>query len=299
MADHTARRPTGAPPQRARSWVRALLGRNATRVGLAIVGLALLAALAPGLLAPHDPHGQELSRRLLPPIGLSGYAPGYWLGTDQLGRDILSRLVYASRISLLISFVAVLVAAAVGVTVGLLCAYWGGWWDLTVMRVTDIQLAFPTVLLVIAIVAVVGPSVGNLIVVMGISGWPRFARIARGSVLSVKEMEYIAAAQASGAETMRILASHVLPNILSPLIVYATFELSRMILLEATLSFLGLGVQPPTPTWGGMINDGKQYVYQSWAVSVMPGTVILVVILAFNMLGDDLRDALDPQVSQD
>jgi peptide/nickel transport system permease protein len=193
----------------------------------------------------------------------------------------------------------VVVSGLLGVIMGLVAGYYGGKWDLIIMRLIDMQLAFPVVLLVIAIVAVVGPSLTNLIIIMGISGWPRFARIARGSVLSIKEMEYVDAAHSIGANIPRIMMYHILPNMLSPLIVYATFELARMILLEATLSFLGLGVQPPTPTWGGMINDGKQYIYLSWSVSVIPGIAIVLIILSFNMLGDELRDALDPQLSPD
>ena len=186
-----------------------------------------------------------------------------------------------------------------GTVVGLYAGYRGGWADLILMRLIDMQLAFPVILLVIAVVALLGPSLVTLVAIIGLSGWPRFARVARGSVLSAKEMDYVDAARAVGAGRWRIMVLHILPNILSALIVYASFELARMVLLEATLSFLGLGVQPPTPTWGGMINDGRQYIFQSWGVSFFPGLAILMLILIFNMLGDDLRDALDPRLANE
>lgn len=278
--------------------LRKIFSRNVARLSALVIFVALLCALFPGWIAPKNPYEQELSRRLKPPVGFKGSVPGYYLGTDQLGRDILSRIILGARISLLISGVAVTVAAVMGIAAGLLSGYYGGKIDLFIMRLIDIQLAFPVVLMVLAVVAVLGPSLFNLTVVMGISGWPRFARIARASVLSVKEEDYIDAIHSIGASTYRVMIHHILLNCLSPLIVFATFEIARMILLEATLSYLGLGVQPPTPTWGGMINDGKQYVYMSWAVSVIPGIAIALIILSFNMLGDELRDALDPQVAE-
>jgi len=279
--------------------IRTLGRKNVACISALVLLVMLLCAVFPQWIAPRDPYEQDLSRRLRLPAGFERSVPGFYLGTDQLGRDILSRLVYGARYSLFISGVAVLVSCVIGIAAGLLAGYYGGKFDLLIMRLIDMQLAFPVILLVIAIMAVVGPSLTNLIVIMGISAWPRYARLARGSVLSVKEMEYIDAAHSIGTPTYRVMLHHILPNILSPLIVYATFELARMILLEATLSFLGLGVQPPTPTWGGMINDGKQYIYNSWAVSVIPGLAIVLLILAVNMLGDELRDALDPQLSEE
>jgi ABC-type dipeptide/oligopeptide/nickel transport system permease subunit len=279
--------------------VARIFSGNVARLSALVILVALVCALFSGWIAPKDPYEQELSRRLKPPVGFEGSIPGYYLGTDQLGRDILSRIILGARISLLISGVAVTVAALLGVAAGLLAGYYGGKVDLFIMRLVDIQLAFPVVLMVLAIVAVVGPSLFNLTVVMGISGWPRFARIARASVLSVKVEGYVDAAHSIGASTYRVMIHHILLNCFSPLIVFATFELARMILLEATLSYLGLGVQPPTPTWGGMINDGKQYIYMSWAVSVIPGIAIALIILSFNMLGDELSDALDPQVAEE
>ncbi len=289
------------PPRRSLSRIvlKRLLSKPAAVFGLVIILLFVACALVPDLFSPHDPYAQSLIRRLKPPSFLDRGVEGYLLGTDHLGRDTLSRIIHGARTTLLVSLFAVVVSAAVGIWAGLAAGFFGGKTDAVILRLIDMQLAFPVVLLVIAIVAVVGPSLTNLIVLMGLSAWPRFARIVRGSVLSVRGLEYIEAARSIGAGKLRIMLRHILPNILSAIIVYASFELARMILLEATLSFLGLGVQPPTPTWGGMINDGKNYLSISWAVSLFPGVAIALIILAFNLLGDELRDALDPQLSHD
>jgi ABC-type dipeptide/oligopeptide/nickel transport system permease subunit len=268
------------------------------QISLAILGLVLICALLPGAITPRDPFTQDLSLRLLPPIWSERGVAGYWLGTDQLGRDTLSRIIEGTRITVLVSLFAVAVSGIVGVAAGLAGGFYGGKTDAVILRLIDIQLAFPLILLVIAVVAVVGPSLTNLIIIMGLSGWPRFARVVRGSVLTVRHLEFVDAARSVGASRLRIMTYHILPNILSAIIVYASFEIARMILLEATLSFLGLGVQPPTPTWGGMISDGRKYVSQSWAVSIIPGIAIALVILSFNILGDTLRDALDPQLDE-
>lgn len=292
---------SGLPPRR--SQTLAVLKRLSTKpgavFGIVIIALFVVFALVPELIAPHDPQAQALIRRLKPPSFMDRGIEGYFLGTDQLGRDTLSRIIYGSRVTLVVSLFAVAVSAFIGIWAGLAAGFFGGRTDAVILRLIDMQLAFPVVLLVIAIVAVVGPSLTNLVVLMGLSAWPRFARIVRGSVLSVRGLEYVEAARSIGASKLRVMLRHILPNILSAIIVYASFELARMILLEATLSFLGLGVQPPTPTWGGMINDGKNYLSISWAVSLFPGIAIALIILAFNLLGDELRDALDPQLSQD
>ncbi len=268
-------------------------------LSLLLLGLMVLCALVPDLLSPHDPFQQELSKRLRGPIFSATADPQHLLGTDQLGRDVLSRIIHGARITLVISVLAVLLSSVLGAAVGLYAGYRGGLADLAIMRLIDMQLAFPVILLLIALVAVIGPSLTGLVLIMGLSGWPRFARVARSSVLSAKQMDYVDAARAIGAGPWRIMGQHILPNIMSALIVYASFELARMVLLEATLSFLGLGIQPPTPTWGGMINDGRQYIFHSWAVSFFPGLAILTLILIFNMLGDDLRDALDPHLANE
>lgn len=276
-----------------------LWSKPAAVISIGIILLIVFCALFPGLIAPHDPYAQSLARRLRPPAWMEGGIEGFWLGTDHLGRDTLSRIIYGARVTMIVSVCAVVVSGIVGVALGLMAGFFGGWIDAIILRLIDTQLAFPVVLLVIAVVAVVGPSLTSLIILMGLSAWPRFARIVRGSVLTVRGLEYIEAARAIGASKLRIMLRHILPNILSAIIVYASFELARMILLEATLSFLGLGVQPPDPTWGGMINDGKQYLTISTAVSLFPGLAVAAVILAFNLLGDELRDALDPQLSHD
>lgn len=289
------------PPRRSRTMavLRRLAGKPGAVFGIVIIVVFVLFALFPGLIAPHDPYAQSLARRLRPPSFMDRGLDGFLLGTDQLGRDTLSRIIYGARVTLMVSLFAVVVSALIGIWAGLAAGFFGGRTDAVILRLIDMQLAFPVVLLVIAIVAVVGPSLTNLIILMGLSAWPRFARIVRGSVLSVRGLEYIEAARSIGASKLRVMLRHILPNILSAIIVYASFELARMILLEATLSFLGLGVQPPTPTWGGMINDGKNYLSISWAVSLFPGIAIALIILAFNLLGDELRDALDPQLSHD
>ncbi len=279
--------------------LRRLFGKTAVIICAAYLCVAVVCAIVPGLVAPYDPYAQDLIMRLKPPSFLDGGAPGHLLGTDHLGRDTLSRIIYGARITLVISVLAVAVSMVVGVSAGLAAGFYGGRTDAVILRLIDMQLAFPVILLVIAVVAVVGPSLTNLIVIMGLSGWPRFARIVRGAVLSVRGLEYVEAARAIGAAQIRIMTHHILPNIMSAIIVYASFEVARMILLEATLSFLGLGVQPPTPTWGGMINDGRAYITISWWVSFVPGIVIAAIILAFNILGDELRDALDPQLTHE
>lgn len=284
---------------RALAIARATVASHAAKLSAVIMLAVLACALFPGLFAPQDPFDQDLSRRLMGPWFAARSLEGHPLGTDQLGRDILSRIIHGARITLLVSLFAVAVSAAVGVAAGVVAGFRGGWVDALILRAIDIQLAFPVVLLVIVAVAVTGPSLANVVVMMGLSGWPRFARIARASVLSIRQSEFIEAARAIGVGRWRTMRRHILPNISSALIVYASFELARMILLEATLSFLGLGVQPPTPTWGGMINDGRAYLHISWAVSLFPGLAIALVIFAVNMLGDELRDALDPQLADD
>jgi ABC-type dipeptide/oligopeptide/nickel transport system permease subunit len=294
----TALNSAEVPTSRLRSVATRATSSWSAQISLAILALVLICALFPGTIAPRDPFTQDLSLRLVPPIWTERGIPGYWLGTDQLGRDTLSRIIEGTRITVLVSLFAVAVSGIVGVAAGLASGFYGGKTDAVILRLIDIQLAFPLILLVIAVVAVVGPSLTNLIIIMGLSGWPRFARVVRGSVLTVRNLEFVDAARSVGASRLRIMTHHILPNILSAIIVYASFEVARMILLEATLSFLGLGVQPPTPTWGGMISDGRKYVSQSWAVSIIPGIAIALVILSFNILGDTLRDALDPQLDE-
>ena len=272
-----------------------LLRQN--RVGVLGIGVLLaeasVALLAP-TLAPHAPLDQDTMWRLKPPFTVSGDGR-FMLGTDQLGRDVLSRILYGARISLLIGISAVAIAAPLGVAVGLVASYYGRVVDDLIMRVADVQLAFPFILLAVTMVAVLGPSLGNLIIVLGIAGWVPYARLSRSEVLTLKGREFIEAARSLGAGDARIITRHILPNVLTPVIVVGTFALANTIIVESTLSFLGLGVQPPDPTWGGMLSDSREYVTAAWWLWVFPGASILTTVLAINVVGDWLRDILDPR----
>jgi peptide/nickel transport system permease protein len=263
-------------------------------VGIAFVAALFMAAAAAPLLAPHDPVRQSLRTRLKPPTleGADGVA--HLLGTDQLGRDVLSRMIYGSRVSLLIGFAAVAVGTLVGASLGIIAGYRGGWLDTTIMTVADAQLAFPFILLAIGIIAVLGPSFPTLIVVVGLSGWVNYARVLRSQVLVLRSRDFVDAIHGLGGSTGRIVLRHILPNVLSTLVVIATLELARAIVLEATLSFLGLGIQPPTPSWGGMIQEGREYLDSAWWISTFPGLTLMLTSLVVSRLGDWLRDVLDP-----
>jgi len=255
--------------------------------------LATLAAGAPWL-APHDPERQSLRVRLTSPTLESAGGRAHLLGTDHLGRDVLSRLIYGARVSLVVGFAAVALGSVVGATLGILAGYRGGWADTVVMTLADAQLAFPFILLAIGIIAVLGPSFPTLIVVVGLSGWVGYARVLRAQVLGLRSREFIDAIRALGGSLTRIVLRHVLPNVASSLIVVATLELARAIVLEATLSFLGLGIQPPTPSWGGMIYEGREYLDSAWWISTFPGLLLMATSLVVSRTGDGLRDLLDP-----
>jgi peptide/nickel transport system permease protein len=260
----------------------------------AFIGLlALVAAIAPWL-APHDPERGSLRARLAAPTLEAADGKAHLLGTDHLGRDVLSRMIFGTRVSLIVGFAAVAVGGLVGGVLGLLAGFRGGWVDEVVMTVADAQLAFPFILLAIGIIAVLGPSFPNLIVVVGLSGWVTYARVLRSQVLSLRRREFIDAILGLGGSVPRILLRHVLPNVASTLMVIATLELARAIVLEATLSFLGLGIQPPTPSWGGMIHEGREYLDTAWWISVCPGVVLMLTSLVVSRTGDWLRDVLDP-----
>lgn len=262
-------------------------------LGLTIVLVVIASALLAGYLAPHDPTAQNLSKRLLPPFWMSGNME-YLLGTDPLGRDILSRIIYGSRISLLVGLCSVAISGTIGVFLGLLSGYYGGRADSFIMRLADIQLGVPFLVLAIAVVAMLQPGLRNIIIVLGLTGWVLYGRIVRGEVLSVKEREFVEAARAIGAQNHRIIRLHILPNVSTSIIVVGTLQVAHMIIAEASLSFLGLGVQPPTPTWGGMVADGRDYLALAWWVSTVPGVAIFLTVLGINLLGDWLRDSLDP-----
>jgi len=270
-------------------WLR--LRRNPLAMsGLVIVGLLLLvAALAP-VLAPHDPLVQDLSRRLLPPL-----TPGNLLGTDDFGRDILSRVITGARITLYIVGLVALTAPFLGLLVGTVAGYFGGWTDAVLMRVTDIFLAFPRLILALALVAVLGPGIENAVLAIALTAWPPYARVARAETLTVRNSDYIAAVRLQGAGGARIILGHVVPTCLPSVIIRVTLDMAGVILIAAGLGFLGLGVRPPLPEWGLMISSGRKYLFEQWWVSTMPGLAIFVVSLGFNLLGDGLRDVLDPK----
>ena len=258
-------------------------------VGLVLIGLFLVMAAVAPWVAPHDPLAQNLALRLEPP------SHPFPLGTDDFGRDILSRVLYGARISLRVGLVAVAISLVMGGSIGLVAGYYGGTLDLLVMRLMDVLLAFPAILLAIAVVAVLGPSLTNAMVAVGITGIPVYARRVRGVVLQVKTLEYVTAARALGAGDARILARAVLPNCVAPILVQTSLGLATAVLDAAGLSFLGLGAQPPTPEWGAMLSQGRELILDApWALTA-PGVAILFSVLGFNLLGDGLRDALDPR----
>ena len=267
----------------------------ASFIVLALV--TLVAVLAPQL-SPVDPIRNDLLERLTPPMWIAGGSAAHPLGTDTLGRDVLSRLLYGARLSLVVGFATVLISGLIGVAIGVLGGYYGGWLDDVLMRAGDIQLAFPVLLLGVALLSVLGPGLGNLILVLVVSGWITYARIVRGETLSLKHRDFVEAARALGALDRRLIWRHVLPNVWAPIAVVATFSVARTIIAEASLSFLGLGVAAPTPSWGAMLDEGRNYITTGWWLALFPGTAILIVVLVINLLGDWLRDALDPRMER-
>ncbi len=266
-------------------------------LGLLIILVVLtMATLAP-LVALHDPEKVDLGLRLLPPVGMEGGQIAYPLGTDSLGRDVFSRIVYGSQKSLLVSFSATLLSTVIGVILGMFAGYYGGYVDAAIGKLADIQLAFPMILLAIAVIAVLGTSTVNLIIVFGITNWVVYAKVSRGAVLSFKEKEFVEAARAIGAGNLRIMALHIFPNIFPSIVVITTLSLASTIISESSLSFLGFGVPPPHPTWGGMLSEGRQYIYDGWWVATFPGLAISLTVLGVNLFGDGLRDAYDPRLS--
>jgi peptide/nickel transport system permease protein len=260
----------------------------------AFIGLLAVVALTAPLLAPHNPERGSLRARLKAPTLEASDGRAHLLGTDHLGRDVLSRMVFGTRVSLTIGFAAVAVGGLVGGLLGLVAGFRGGWVDEVVMTVADAQLAFPFILLAIGIIAVLGPSFPNLIIVVGLSGWVTYARVLRSQVLSLRQREFVSAILGLGGSVPRVLVRHILPNVASTFMVIATLELARAIVLEATLSFLGLGIQPPTPSWGGMIHEGREYLDTAWWISVFPGALLMATSLVVSRTGDWLRDVLDP-----
>lgn len=264
-----------------------LLRHRGAAAGLFVVSALLLVALFAPWISPSDPNAQDLDG------GLSGFSTSHWLGQDKLGRDLLSRLVHGSRISVAVGLGTVSISLAIGLVAGALSGFFGGKVDHLFMRLADVLLAFPGILLAIAITAVLGPSLRNVLIALSLLGWVGYARLVRGQILKVKEMEFVQSARAAGSPPVRLLLAHILPNALSPVIVEATFGIARAIVAEAGLSFLGLGVAPPAPSWGAMINEGRHFLFVAPHIATVPGVAIMISVMAFNFIGDGLRDALD------
>ncbi|GAA4724675.1 ABC transporter permease [Brevibacillus fulvus] len=275
---------------------RQLFKSKTGTIGLFIVLCMVLMAVFAPVLAPHDPAKTNVAKRLLPPVWMEKGTSDYPLGTDNLGRDVLSRIIYGSQVSLLVGICAVVVAGFIGIILGLVSGYYTGWLDSVIMRTTDAFLAIPNILFMLVILAVMGPSLLTLIFVLGVTNWTTYARIVRSEVLSIKERDFVRAARAVGAKNFRIIFTHILPNVISSFIVISTLSVATTIILEASLSFLGLGIQPPTVSWGGMLSDGRQYLATSWWVATFPGIAITITVLGIIFLGDFLRDILDPRM---
>jgi peptide/nickel transport system permease protein len=274
---------------------RAMLRHKGFLIGLAVIAaVALLTILAP-VLAPHDPYAQDLGQRLIPPVWQEKGTWDHPLGTDNLGRDYLSRLIYGSRVSLLIGISVMLIAGLIGTTLGLLAGYFGGRMDMFVSFLITVRLALPAVLVAVAVVSLIGGSMRVVVLVLGFLVWDRFAVVIRASTQQIRPLEYVAAAKSAGCSTLRILAQEILPNLMNNLLVVATLEVARAILLEAALSFLGMGVQPPTPSWGLMISEGKEFMLFYPYLVTIPGVALFLLLLGFNLFGDGIRDITAPE----
>ncbi|MGO4571214.1 ABC transporter permease [Microvirga sp. 2TAF3] len=270
--------------------------RFSMAAAIVVLAFVLMAVLAPWL-APHDPYETDLLRRLQSPAWTEGGEWDYLLGCDALGRDILSRIIYGSRVSITIGLAVVLIATAIGTVLGLAAGYMRGWVDIGISRLVDILLGFPYLIFAIALMAMMGPGLQNIILALVYKEWVVPARVVRGEVLAAREMEYVEAARAVGASRLHIMFREILPNILSPVIVVSTIRMAHVIILEASLSFLGIGVQPPTASWGSMVADGRAFILDAWWVSTFPGIAILALVLSINVASQGLRDAFDPKFS--
>ena len=267
-------------------------------IPLSIIGVFVLMAILAPVLSPADPHSQSLRNRFKPPVWMEGGTTAHLLGTDRLGRDMLARIIWGSRVSLAAGVVTVLLASAFGAAVGLVAGYYGGRTDAALMRITDATMSFPVILLALILAVTVGPSFTNVVVAIAVILWARYARVIRGQVLTLMGLDFIAQARIAGAGAWRIISRHLVPNTLNTLVVLVTLQVGYVIIVEASLSFLGAGIPPPTPAWGSMIAEGREFVTSAWWVSGLPGLAILAVVLAFNLLGDWLRDTLDPKLRQ-
>jgi len=298
MAEVTSGIILAPSPVRTRIARRAWQLRRLPLIPILILSLFVISGLTAPLLAPHNPERGNIRDRLIPPAWVEGGSTEYLLGTDHLGRDLLSRVIYGARISLVVVAVTLGIGGTIGVVLGLVSGYYGGWIEELIMRLVDIKLAIPTILLALVLVLALGQSFLIIVVILAIAIWPRFARNTRGEVLQLKTMDYVALAKVSGASTPRILFKHIFPGVVNTLIILATLEVGIVILLESTLSFLGAGVPPPTPAWGSMVADGRDRLAVAWWISTMPGLAIMLVVLSMNIFGDWLRDKLDPRLRQ-
>ena len=265
-------------------------------LGLLIVLLVIFTAVFAPVIAPYSPTKQDLMHKLIDPVFAGGGAPEHFLGTDQLGRDILSRIIYGSRVTLLVAVFGTLFAGLIGVIMGSIAGYYGKAVDAVIMRIVDIQLSFPFVLLALFVAAVLGRSLRNVIIVAAVSNWVQYARLVRGEILAVRELEYIEAIRSVGAKNSRIITRHVIPNVINPVIIQATLGMARIILMEASLSYLGLGVPLEIPTWGRMLSEGRDYMMTNPWLAIIPGIAITLTVLGVNLMGDWLRDYLDPKL---
>jgi len=270
-------------------WNRFCTNRFALAGALVVLALFVLSFLAP-LITPYDPDAIDAYRVLLPP------SSGNWFGTDELGRDVFTRVLFGARISLKVGFVAVGIAVLIGTVIGLVAGFYGGWLDTILMRFVDVMLCFPTFFLILAVIAMLEPSIWYIMIIIGLTGWMGVARLVRAEVLSLRERDFVMAARAMGASDLRIIFRHIFPNAMTPVLVSATLGVAGAILTESALSFLGIGVQPPTPSWGNILTSGKDYIEFAWWLSLFPGLAILVTVLSYNLLGEGIRDALDPRL---
>jgi peptide/nickel transport system permease protein len=273
-------------------WQRFRGNRFAVAGGIVVVVLFLVSFLAP-LITPYDPNTIDAWNVLLPP------SAKHWFGTDEIGRDVFTRVVYGARVSLKVGFVAVGIAAAIGTVIGLLSGFYGGWVDTILMRFVDIMLCFPTFFLILAVIAMLEPSIWYVMIIIGLTGWMGVARLVRAEVLTLREREFVMAARTLGASDFRIIFRHVLPNALSPVLVSATLGVAGAILTESALSFLGIGVPPPNPSWGNILTSGKEFIEFAWWLSLFPGLAIFITVLAYNLVGEGVRDALDPRLKRE
>lgn len=263
-------------------------------IGLMLILILIFAAIFAPVLAPYDPYVGNLNDRLLPPYWQEGGSTAHILGTDLLGRDTLSRLIWGARTSLSVAFAAILIGGFIGACLGIIAGYLGGWADIIIMRLVDLTFSFPTILLALVVGVVLGSSFTNIIIIISIVIWAPYARMARGDTLKVKEMDFVALAKVAGCSKASIMVRHIAPNVATSIIIMATLEVGLIIILEASLSFLGVGIPPPNPDWGSMISEGRSYIVTAWWLSVVPGIAILLTVLSFNLVGDAVTELLNP-----